>query len=528
MVTTTASNDGSDRRAIAVGTEFVRQYYTVLNSNPNSVHRFYAGDSAFVYGGVDCPGLEQLPVRGQHNIHQRILAIGFKDPRCKILQIDSMFSEADCVLVQACGELSNDGGPMRRFMQSFLLKPKGEKSYCVMNSIFRYQDEVFGDDVDDAASSIVEEQRINIEIQSNSSVEKSNETVQDMTPTSNGNIETAPRHETVLNSAPESTILDKASNGDDNKNDSSYDNIKSSHFESETIADDITEITDEIVSSSANVDTKTTLPVITPQEPSKPKSWADLLSAKNARPAAALAKPNQTRRSVVQTTKQAYLQTDGEKKQAQRVARVTNGDNDITTNGDNHISALPSGSSNEVEIASEQQKSSNGSGDKLNSADNNNSFSKQHPSTRDYDAFQIFVGNLSPQLTENELFEFFKTFGEVDHVRINQGNANKSGARRDGSVPNFGFVIFRNHGTVSAVLNARPISIGDRRVNVEEKKVQQTAMERNGSRGGGNRGGAYYRNRGAGNRGAIVSGGFGGRGGGGAAAVVTAGNGQQN
>ena len=43
------------------------------------------------------------------------------------------------------GELSNDGAPMRRFMQTFVLVPLAPKKYYVRNDIFRYQDEVFHD-----------------------------------------------------------------------------------------------------------------------------------------------------------------------------------------------------------------------------------------------------------------------------------------------------------------------------------------------------------------------------------------------
>ena len=46
---------------------------------------------------------------------------------------------------QVTGELSNNGQPMRRFMQTFVLAPQSPKKYYVHNDIFRYQDEVFHD-----------------------------------------------------------------------------------------------------------------------------------------------------------------------------------------------------------------------------------------------------------------------------------------------------------------------------------------------------------------------------------------------
>lgn len=45
--------------------------------------------------------------------------------------------------MQVVGELSNNGSPMRRFMQTFVLGQQNPKKYYVHNDIFRYQDEVF-------------------------------------------------------------------------------------------------------------------------------------------------------------------------------------------------------------------------------------------------------------------------------------------------------------------------------------------------------------------------------------------------
>ena len=44
------------------------------------------------------------------------------------------------VVVQISGELSNDGQPMRHFIQTFILAPKAPKQYYIHNDIFRYQD----------------------------------------------------------------------------------------------------------------------------------------------------------------------------------------------------------------------------------------------------------------------------------------------------------------------------------------------------------------------------------------------------
>lgn len=140
--------------AAAVGREFVRQYYTLLNQAPLHLHRFYSANSSFVHGSLDggggvgganspdsCGGGGELDqaVRGQQEIHQRIMALGFRNCRAKIRQVDSHATLGDGVVVQVAGELSNDDRPHRRFMQTFVLAPQSHKKYYVHNDIFRYQ-----------------------------------------------------------------------------------------------------------------------------------------------------------------------------------------------------------------------------------------------------------------------------------------------------------------------------------------------------------------------------------------------------
>ena len=96
---------------------------------------------------------------GQHEIHQKIMTLNFRDCHAKIRQVDSHETLANGVVVQVSGELSNNGEPMRRFMQTFVLAPQSPKKYYVHNDIFRYQDEVFDDpDTSTGGGSTTEEQ----------------------------------------------------------------------------------------------------------------------------------------------------------------------------------------------------------------------------------------------------------------------------------------------------------------------------------------------------------------------------------
>jgi len=51
--------------------------------------------------------------------------------------------ESGCQCVQVIGELANNHGAMRPFVQTFVLASQSAKKYYVHNDIFRYQDDVF-------------------------------------------------------------------------------------------------------------------------------------------------------------------------------------------------------------------------------------------------------------------------------------------------------------------------------------------------------------------------------------------------
>lgn len=91
------------------------------------------------------PNREAAVVIGQKQIHSKIQQLNFHDCHAKISQVDSQATLGSGVVVQVTGELSNDGQPMRRFTQTFVLAAQSPKKYYVHNDIFRYQD-VYGDE----------------------------------------------------------------------------------------------------------------------------------------------------------------------------------------------------------------------------------------------------------------------------------------------------------------------------------------------------------------------------------------------
>ncbi|KAA8594697.1 hypothetical protein FQN60_011832 [Etheostoma spectabile] len=148
---------------LLVGREFVRQYYTLLNKAPDFLHRFYGRNSSYVHGGLDPSGKLAEAVYGQAEIHKKVMSLQFSECHTKIRHVDAHATLSDGVVVQVLGELSNNGQPMRKFMQTFVLAPEGSvaNKFYVHNDIFRYEDEVFGDseaELDDESEEEVEEE----------------------------------------------------------------------------------------------------------------------------------------------------------------------------------------------------------------------------------------------------------------------------------------------------------------------------------------------------------------------------------
>ncbi|XP_067850668.1 ras GTPase-activating protein-binding protein 2 isoform X2 [Heptranchias perlo] len=114
------------------------------------------------------------------------------------------------------------------------------------------------------------------------------------------------------------------------------------------------------------------------------------------------------------------------------------------------------------------------------------------------DSHQLFVGNLPHDIDENELKDFFMSFGNVVELRI---NTKSSG----GKLPNFGFVVFDDPDPVQRILSAKPVMFrGEVRLNVEEKKTR--AVREGERRGGDDRRDNRRSDRGSGPRGMIGGG----------------------
>ncbi|WFD27562.1 hypothetical protein MNAN1_002561 [Malassezia nana] len=138
---TAAPNDtsaGPDRpkvsKASEVGWLFVTHYYTMMNQDPSRLYRFYTNKSAMVHAAE---AEETSTSVGQQQIHEKIMSLGLDDTKVVVLSVDSQSSADGGIIVQVLGELSNQGGTWRKFVQTFFLAAQ-TNGYYVLNDIFRY------------------------------------------------------------------------------------------------------------------------------------------------------------------------------------------------------------------------------------------------------------------------------------------------------------------------------------------------------------------------------------------------------
>ncbi|CAF0972394.1 unnamed protein product [Adineta steineri] len=453
-----------------VGRAFVHQYYTLLHQAPNLLHRFYSTDSTFIHGGVDRPGSIEQPAVGPENIARRINDLNLQDCHAKIRQVDSHPTIGNGVVVQVTGELSNNGDPMRRFMQTFVLAPRQPKKYYVQNDIFRYQDEVFddGSDEDDGSSSqiygdtdkvsnadssaAVTQQPLVVPPTSRPPVEEQQQQHQPLPPRNTGNQQQVNSNQTVrqqqqqqqqetpVNGLTESTTF----NGQPETIQESQQQTKQPIPEGTSYAG-IAKLHSS-TGPTSNVNSISTIPVVAPTQ-----------QINTARPSTAV-KPtsNQQQRGGSGN----YYQQNNRGNQ---------------WNNDNHTPQDPN--------------STRRSGPNTPAAPNEQ---------------QVFVGSLPAEFTQATLIECFSQYGKVLDAKIHRPTHDNK--------KSFGFVIFEDPEIASKVVKMEHVNHENARLNVEPKTQKgsyqgnaNNASQGNGrnnyQRGGGgmNRGGNRGPYRGSGN-----------------------------
>ncbi|RWS14299.1 ras GTPase-activating protein-binding-like protein [Dinothrombium tinctorium] len=478
-----------------LGREFVRQYYTVLNEGPHIMHRFYSDDSSLIHGGSNKQG--ESTVYGQAEINNKIMSLNFKDCHTKIRQVDSMETVGKGVVIQVIGELSNNGEPMRRFFQTFVLAPRSPSNYYVRNDIFRYQDEVFVDD---------EEYN---EIEKNEEIEKAenevktpvNEKAETIVPplsmkenvyetvNVNGNlshneisdVEKTAESDVEVNTKPEHTTF--AVNNE----------WESNSVRREEGTNEVNAISDGNSSPPAQNFT---------QNQNEPMSYASMVNKNpvfyntppfsNA-PTNFVAKSSDTGILNAPFTKAAIVENSTTPTTTASVAPSTVS----TVSGGNQkppVSTHPreqkvgrARGHQGLKQRNDSREVTPGFCDSDSNAGETNEFVREPRRQQFSDDQQVFVGNLQQDITEEQLKTFFGKFGTIIDVRINRQN------QKSGRTPNYGFVTFDDPSIVKDILSKKPIYFNDHRFNVEEKR-SQTRSERPGretSRSGSGGGGGH-------------------------------------
>lgn len=408
-----------------------------------SCSRFYAEDSSLIHGSLNKPGDNSVDtVYGEVEINNRILSLNFKDCHAKIRQVDSLETLDKGVVVQVSGELSNNGQPMRRFFQTFVLAPRSPTNYYVRNDIFRYQDEPNsksdeddnGDLVERHIESEVPEKDVQPEIQQPQTV-----SVDQSQPSS----ETFPALQTSAFKEPSTGLPNGHA-------DSSRDFVTSGIM-----------IEHEWDQSQAEPDNKideTSVPVPVIQ-PSGPISWAAIIkkqdpdnsgssfissNCSNLKPIASSESgvhvpsnlspilPSNSI-SVPQASGKSPKGNDSNSRSNRRLRKQENRE------------STPGAVENQVSVDLVDTTSTpNSKKMNINSGTN---------STGVYaDDQQVFVGNLPQDITEDTLRQFFSKYGSILDVRINRTNQQKNSNTR---TPNYGFVTFDKVEIVQSILRQK-------------------------------------------------------------------------
>lgn len=368
-------------------------------------------------------------------INNRILSLNFKDCHAKIRQVDSLETLDKGVVVQVSGELSNNGQPMRRFFQTFVLAPRSPTNYYVRNDIFRYQDEPTTDRED---SSEHVEQRVEHDVpektfQAEVSQTHTTEHVSD----AKVSADTFPSLQPLDSKEVIGTGLPNG-HGD-------------------VVPPVVPEALDnEWEPTPTTMDGKTSersVPSTAPQQSSGPISWAAIIKKQDPDTSGSSFISSGTLKPIVPSeagfpstvspvSSSALISVSlpssgksprGNENSARSNRRLRKHENRETTSGYvENQTGVDLGDS--PVVANNKKNLNSGSGGVY------------------ADDQQVFVGNLPQDITEDTLRQFFSKYGNIMDVRINRTNQQKNSNTR---TPNYGFVTFDKVEIVQSILRQK-------------------------------------------------------------------------
>lgn len=348
------------------------------------------------------------------------------------------------------GELSNNGQPMRKFLQTFVLAPQSSTKYYAKNDIFRYQDEIFADD--DDYNEVEKNTDVGSEKNEVPPLKSVDREEKDMREDSNPNVGSeyyentnGSVHEIIgpnvekmsINNDPTDEKLTEINSTDNNFEDETY--MKSEDLaernssspqpqnnELKTYANMVSKNPNSNYPPFSGVSTTFTTAV---------KSETNSVSAPYTRPVESSPVPTMAvvnnSMSVSSIAGKPPNNRDGPPKENRGLRRDRNDRQQF--NRRNESREMTPG--------------------RVAPTDSDEDFrdKKQYP-----DENQVFVGNLPQHIIEENLRTLFAKFGNILDVRINRQNQ-KMGSNV--KTPNYGFVTFENPDIVQQILKQKVIHI---------------------------------------------------------------------
>uniref|UniRef100_A0ACD5ULK7 Uncharacterized protein n=1 Tax=Avena sativa TaxID=4498 RepID=A0ACD5ULK7_AVESA len=132
---TQGGNSFSPPHPNVIGNAFAQQYYKILNSSPEHVHKFYHDESTL--GRADSDGA-LTSVTTTDAINEYFLSTDLKDCLIELENVDTQPSLAGGVLIVVTGFFIMPDTKKHRFAQSFFLAPQENGGYFVLNDVLRY------------------------------------------------------------------------------------------------------------------------------------------------------------------------------------------------------------------------------------------------------------------------------------------------------------------------------------------------------------------------------------------------------
>ncbi|PSR85000.1 G3BP-like protein [Actinidia chinensis var. chinensis] len=399
--------DPSKRSAHDVGNIFVTQYYSFFFGGSEDVYKFYEESSVLSRPG---PNGEMTSATTIQGIKDLVLFLDFEGYKKEIKTVDAQYSCNEGVLVLVTGCLTGKDNLERSFTQTFFLAPHA-KGYYVLNDVFRFVD------VPKAVTPPVND---------------ANEDVSSTSLLSNEDNQPSQDH-----CAPTKVTTNGSSDTKTSTNDNS------------SVVKKVV-VSEQPVTSSNNDGHTAAKSASADQEDSQKISYS---SMKNDGHAAA---------------KSASIDLENSKKisYASMVAKertVTSPTQSATT----VVVALSSTRQQQRASAPLKASAPGGNGAAQNSRTNTQANGAAQNSRTDTQVKSIYVGNLPPDVSVEQLEAVFKKFGPIKKGGIKVRNF------ADGFC--YGFVEFELSKSACSAIEAHNITVGSKEAYITEKKSTNQA-----------------------------------------------------